>query len=116
MSNIADFCRQWEVRPTLRLPDPPEQEAVDNIEQAVEHVRDMLRQDPKVAIAYVGLESGEHGVSITATIVLAQSSTPGAAADEATNLLATACAAVGLQADVVKEIVVEMANVDPRSL
>jgi hypothetical protein len=36
--------------------------------------------------------------------------------DDAVRLLAEACADVGLAVDVIKEVVVEMADVDPRSL
>jgi hypothetical protein len=119
MPNVTDFYRRWEVRPTLWLLNPPDQTAlgsIEQIEQVTERVRDTLLQHPSVAVAYVGLESSTHSVGITATIVLAQPSTPGAAVDEAVNLLAITCTVAGLKTDVIKEIVVEMADIDPRSL
>ena len=109
MTNTLDFYRLWEVRPTLRLRSDVERSVLDGIQAS-------LRQHPGISEAYVGLERSEYSEGVTATIVLTQPSTPGAAVDEATRLLAAACAAAGLVVDVIKEVVVEMAGVDPRSL
>lgn len=104
-----DLNHPWEVRPTLRLRSAADRTALENIRAA-------LRQHPNVANVWVGLESSTCSEGVTGTIVLTQPSTPGAAVDEATRLLAEACAAAGLIVDVIKEVVVEMADVDPRSL
>ena len=109
MTNTLDFYRLWEVRPTLRLRSDVERSVLDGIQAS-------LRQHPNVTFAGVWGESTVHREGIVATIVLTQPSTPGAAVDEATQLLAAACAAAGLVVDVIKEVVVEMAGVDPRSL
>jgi hypothetical protein len=114
---LPGFHRRWEVRPTLRLTSRlPDQAAVDSIIASLGSVEAALRNHPNVATAHVGLESSVHSEGITATIALAHPSTPGAAVDEATNLLAQACAVAGLTTDIVKEIVAQLADVDPRSL
>ena len=104
-----DLNHPWEVRPTLRLRNTADRAVLDAMQAS-------LRQHPGVAEVCVGLERSEYSEGVTATIVLTQPSTPGAAVDEATRLLADACAAAGLTVDVIKEVVVEMAGVDPRSL
>ena len=109
MADIVEAHRQWEVRPTLRLRNTADRAILDAMQAS-------LRQHPGISEAYVGLERSEYSEGVTATIVLTQPSTPGAAVDEATRLLADACAAAGLTVDVIKEVVVEMAGVDPRSL
>jgi hypothetical protein len=117
MSSMADCHRRWEVRPTLRLLSPfPDPISTDNVRRSLDGVADVLRKDPDVAAAYVGLAFSTYSQGITATIVPAQPSTPGAAADLAIRLLAETCNALGLTVDVIKEVVVEMADVDPRSL
>lgn len=109
MAALTRFHQRWEVRLTLRLTSFPDQAVLDSI-------ADMLRQHPNVVLAHVGIEIGTHSEGITATIVLTQPSTPGVAVDEATNLLVAACAAAGLMTDIIKEVVAEMADVDPRTL
>ncbi len=114
---LTGLHRRWEVRPTLRLTSRlPDKAAVDSVIAPLGSVEAALRMHPNVVAAYVAVGFGDQSEDITATIVLAQPSTPGAAVDEATTLLAEACAAAGLTTDVIKEVVAEMADVDPRSL
>jgi len=117
MAVSTGFHQRWEVRPTLRLTSRLlDQAAVDSVIASLGGVATALRKHPSVAVAHVGLVSSAHSEDITATIALAQPSTPGAAVDEATHLLADACSAAGLTTDVIIEVVAEMAEFDPRSL
>jgi hypothetical protein len=116
MAALTGFHQRWEVRPTLRLSTRMDYTSLDSVFALFKSIEDALRQHPMFAGAHVGGETGEHSDGITATIVLAHPSTPGAAVDEATNRLAEACTAAGLMTDIIKEVVVELADVDPRSL
>ena len=112
---MLDLQRRWEARPILRLTSPI-YSGGDVPWDVLERIADTIRHQPGVGGANVGLEQSEMSQGITATIALARPSTPGAAADEAIRLLAEASAHAGLTCDVLKEVVVEMADVDPRSL
>jgi hypothetical protein len=112
---MLDLQRRWEARPTLRLASP-DFSGGDVPWDLLERIADDIRHQPGVAAANVGLEQSEMSQGITATIALARPSPPGAAADEAIRLLAEASAHAGLICDALKEVVVEMADVDPRSL
>lgn len=114
MPDLTDVPRRWEVRPTLRLPDIPISNPPD--QATLERVADTLRQQPNVVAAHVWTVAGERHLAITASIVLAQPSTPGAAVDEATTLLAQASVVAGLTADMMTEVVAEPGGVEPRTL
>jgi hypothetical protein len=117
MPVAGHFHRSWQVRPTLRLmtpfPDPP---FAESTRRWLDAILEALRSSPGVAAANVWTQQGPQSYGIEATIVLPGPSSPGAAVDEAVSLLNEACAAAGVDVDVIKEIVVTMGGVDPRSL
>jgi hypothetical protein len=115
MPILTGFHRRWEVRPTLRLLRPLTR-PLDRDKPLLDRVADAMRQHPNVEVPHVGITISQFSHGLTANIVFNQPLTPGAAVDEATNLLAEASAAAGLATDVIIEVVVEMADVDPRSL
>lgn len=117
MSTWTGDHLRWEVRPTLRLTDRyRDQAAFERVKPILDAIGDVLRHHPRVTAAHVWMGSTPLSEGITASIVLAQPSTPGEAVDRAISLLAEACVAAGLTTDVIKEVVAEMAEVDPRSL